>query len=140
MDSALTNQMILSVFRKKNLRITPQRMDVYRFLKENPVHPSADMIYHAMVKEHPNLSRTTIYNILNTLVENGLAITVKVDEKEVRYDGNASYHGHFRCLSCGEITDFVPAKVKHQGLEKYNIVQQDVYFSGFCPHCNNILK
>lgn len=131
----LTNEVIGELFHKKGLRATPQRMSVYRFLKENPIHPSADTVYREMIKTYPNFSRTTIYNSLNTLVESGLAITVKLDEKELRYDGNASYHGHFRCLSCGAIYDFVPAKVTYSGLEGCEIVQQDVYFTGYCPNC-----
>lgn len=136
MTQPLSNESILSMFREKGLRATPQRMRVYRFLKEHPIHPSADTVYQEMVKEYPNFSRTTIYNSLNALVEKGLAITVKLDEKELRYDGNASYHGHFRCLNCGNILDFVPEKVMFKGLEGCKIVQQDVYFTGYCAACN----
>lgn len=140
MTETLTNACILRTFRENGLRATPQRISVYRFLKENPIHPSADVVYQEMVRSYPNFSRTTIYNTLNVLVEKGLAITVTLDEKELRYDGNVGYHGHFRCNSCGKITDFVPSKVEYTGLEAFKIVQRNVYFTGLCPGCKNILK
>lgn len=136
MNTSFTNEMILNTFRTKGLRATPQRMSVYRFLKEHPIHPSADTVYKEMLQTHPGLSKTTIYNTLNVLVENGLAITVKLDEKELRYDGNPNFHGHFRCMECGVILDFVASGLSYDGLEHCKITQKDLYFTGFCPLCN----
>lgn len=135
MEDANSTPRLTTIFGEKGLRATPQRMLVYRFLKEYPIHPSAEMIYQAVIKEYPNFSRTTIYNTLNVLVEKGLAMTVRVDEKELRYDANAEYHGHFRCKECGTILDFLPAQVTYQGLEGCEVLQEDVYFSGYCTQC-----
>lgn len=140
MPDSTTNERLLSIFREKGLRATPQRIGVYRFLKEHPIHPSADTVYREMVKTQPGFSRTTIYNTLNALVENGLAIVVKLDEKELRYDGNPKYHGHFRCSKCGKIIDFSPDYVDFEGLSGCQILQQDVYFTGYCTECNKCLS
>lgn len=92
----LSDEKIAKCLSEHGLRVTPQRISVYRFLRENPIHPSADTVYRHIVKKYPSFSRTTVYNTLNALVESGLIITVKLDDKEQRYDGNAEFHGHFR--------------------------------------------
>lgn len=135
MERANSTAELSVIFQQKGLRATPQRMLVYQFLKEHPIHPSAETIYQEVIKAYPNFSRTTIYNTLNVLVEKGLAISVRLDEKELRYDGNAEYHGHFRCEGCGKIADFSPTHVEYQGLEGCKVLQEDVYFSGYCTKC-----
>lgn len=131
----INNEMIIKAFRSKGLRVTPQRLDVYRFLLLNPTHPSADEIYSVLKAENSSFSRTTIYNSLNALVESGLAITVKIGENELRYDGNADYHGHFKCDCCGKIYDFTPKRVEFEGLDGFEVMQEDVYFGGICRNC-----
>lgn len=131
----LTNEMIIQKFHEYGLRATPQRISIFKFLKENPIHPSADTVYNEVIKEFPNFSRTTVYNSLNTLVEHGMAITVTLDDKVVRYDGNSDFHGHFKCLTCGKIIDFVSMELSYQGLDNCKIVSKDVYFKGYCPQC-----
>lgn len=134
----ITNDYVAAAFREKGLRVTTQRMSVYKFLLQNPIHPSADEIYTALKPENPAFSKTTIYNALNALVESKLAITVKIGENEIRFDGNPDYHGHFICKNCGKIFDFVPQSVEYSGLEGFEITQQDVYFSGECINCKTI--
>lgn len=135
MDITVTNEMIISAFRHKGLRATPQRISVYRFLLLNPIHPSADEIYNEVIREYPNFSKTTIYNTLSALVDSGLAITVKINENELRYDGNPEFHGHFKCSECGRIFDFRPKLAEYQGLDEFLVRQRDVYFSGVCKNC-----
>ena len=131
----ITNEMIITSLRDKGLRATPQRISVYKFLLQNPIHPSAEEIYNAVVKENPTFSKTTIYNSLNALVENGLAITVKINAAELRYDGTPDYHGHFICDVCSKIYDFTPEKTEYNGLDGFKIKQEDVYFRGVCKSC-----
>ena len=50
------------------VRPTPQRIEVYRFLAEHPIHATADIIYDALAPENPSFSKTTIYNTIKVLV------------------------------------------------------------------------
>lgn len=127
---------IAAIFRKKGLRATPQRIAVYEFLIKNRIHPSAEEIYAALIKQYPAFSRTTIYNSLNTLVKNGLAVAVKINQEMVRYDACVELHGHFVCDKCKNIYDFAIETLSVKGLEGFKTVQKDVYFSGLCAGCN----
>ncbi len=67
-------------------------------------------------------------------------MTVTIDGERIHYDANTKLHGHFRCISCGEIYDFDIEPPKDKGLDGFTITQKDVYYSGVCPHCANNLK
>ena len=52
-------------------RNTIQRLLVLETVNKLQCHATADEIYRAIVKEHPNISRATVYRNLNSLSESG---------------------------------------------------------------------
>jgi Fur family transcriptional regulator, peroxide stress response regulator len=112
----------------------------YLHRKEN--HPTAIEIYSFLSPEIPSLSKTTIYNILNTFVEAGLIRTLGIEDNEMRYDLLLSNHGHFRCEVCGEITNFAIDidRFPLEGLDQYQIKEKNVYFKGLCPNCSKLKR
>ena len=67
----MNQQQIRQVFTSKGLKVTPQRVMVYEILRSSREHPTADFILDIIRKEHPNISKGTIYNILDTFIANG---------------------------------------------------------------------
>ncbi len=133
----MVNQNLAAVLSAHGVRPTQQRIAVFDYLLTHHTHPSADTIYNALSKEYPVFSRTTIYNSLNTLLEAKLIRAVNILADEQRFDGNTKDHGHFRCLSCGEIYDFDISGDMLQGLCPSGFLgeQGDVFFTGHCPRC-----
>ena len=72
---------IIEKLSEKNIRPSLQRMAVYGFLVENPIHPTVDTIYQALHPEIPTLSKTTVYNTLKQLVDCGLVFLLLCQEK-----------------------------------------------------------
>lgn len=85
--------------------------------------------------EMPTLSRTTIYNVLNTLEENGAVRAIVIDEKNVRYDICVDDHAHFKCSRCGRIFDIEMPRMERQLPEGFEMENVDVYYYGICPEC-----
>ena len=134
----MKQQEIAILLSEKGIRPTAQRLAVYDYLYRNPIHPSAETVYRALVAEHPTFSRTTVYNSLHTLVEAGLVLELTMDTEERHYDANTGMHGHFHCRSCNGISDF-PLREEwvHQWIPAgYTVQDQGVYFSGLCPACS----
>lgn len=128
--------------KNKKIRLSHQRLKVLEYLNENRTHPTVDEIHRDLYKEIPTLSKTTIYNTLNALVEAGMVRIVSLGNNESKYDIVREDHGHFKCESCGEIYDF---EVKMESLEldelqNFKVHKKDVYFSGLCPRCLNKAK
>ena len=126
---------IIDLFKEKGLKATPQRIAVYNFLVENPVHPDVETVYQSMIMDNPSFSKTTVYNCLQALTDCGLLIPVKIDNEKIRYDADTSFHGHFKCDCCGRIYDFKCFDEKVSGIDNFKIKQRDVYYSGLCGCC-----
>jgi transcriptional regulator, fur family len=132
----MINTSLANELRGLGLRATPQRVAVYKYLKEHRTHPTADEIFKAVVKAHPSFSRTTVYNTLKFLVEHGLALEVTIDPDKLRFDGDVKRHGHFLCDCCKKVYDFeLPADLA-VGIKGFAIRQCDVYLNGVCNACN----
>ena len=135
----LMNQnIIIEKLSEKNIRPSLQRMAVYGFLIENPIHPTVDTIYQALHPEIPTLSKTTVYNTLKQLVDCGLVQTVTIEDGELRYDADITNHLHFKCIKCGEVFDiFTEIPLPENLLPKgYAISKSQTNLWGTCSKCN----
>jgi Fur family peroxide stress response transcriptional regulator len=119
---------------EKNIKPSYQRIKVIEYLTAKRNHPTADEIFNELVIEIPTLSKATIYNTLNLLVEAKLARAVTIKENETRYDAKVANHGHFKCDLCGTIYDF-PTNI--DDLSTDSLKEFNVYFNGICPKCLN---
>ena len=90
---------------KSNLRVTSQRERVYRILREQADHPTADEVYVRVNAERHDMSLATVYNSLDALVRCGLVKQVNVDRTATRYCSNREEHCHFYCEECGRVHD-----------------------------------
>ncbi len=136
---------ITAIFREKKLKLTPQRIAVYKYLQSTMEHPSAETIYKALQPEYPTMSLATVYKALKTLVEVGLVSEINVGEGNFRYDGNSSCHPHIQCMSCGRVDDL--SGVCFTGLNEtakqnsnYEIISNKVYFMEFAVNAKKNRK
>lgn len=126
--------------RQVGLKITPQRMAVYKVLIESNQHPSAEMVFHKTREVIPNISLDTVNRTLLTLAEIGTAFIVEGSGDVKRFDGVLETHQHFKCLKCRRIVDFhykpfdkIPVP-KNIG-SKFTVLKTTVYLEGICDLC-----
>lgn len=130
-------EQLTSELKNRNIRLSHQRLKVLEYINKHKTHPTVDQIYTDLQKEVPTLSKTTIYNTLNTLLNANLVKVLTIEENETRYDATTKNHGHFKCESCGEIFDFDINfdSLGTEDLSNFKISHKDVYFKGMCPKC-----
>ena len=124
--------------KKKNIRLSHQRLKVLEYMIHKRKHPTVDQIYIDLHKEIPTLSKTTIYNTLNALLEAGIVKALNISDNETKYDIVTDDHGHFKCDVCGNIYDF-HIKVDEfisEDLKDFKVRDRDVYLKGICPRCS----
>ncbi|KYK26948.1 MAG: hypothetical protein AYK23_00735 [Candidatus Proteinoplasmatales archaeon SG8-5] len=123
--------------RKNGIKVTPQRLEILRYLDKNRNHPNADMIYRDLKKKNPSLSRTTVYNTLDTLRSHNLIHALTISESELRFDSIINPHQHFLCKKCGEIIDIeVECPYLKEVLQGgHRIDEVHGYFKGVCKDC-----
>lgn len=127
---------------RAGLKITPQRLAVYRTLVGTKLHPTADMVYKMVKPVMPNISFDTVNRTLKTIRGIGAAFTVEGSGQQKRYDADMSDHRHFRCLKCGTIIDiFTPSEVDVEIPEEIKkdceVVRKTLYYEGLCNDCNS---
>ena len=126
--------------RAAGLKVTPQRMAVYKVLIESKQHPAAEMVFRKVREAIPSISLDTVNRTLLTLSKIGAAFVVEGSGDAKRFDGNLESHQHFKCIKCKRIVDFhhwpfdnieVPAGIK----KKFTVLRKTVYFEGICDCC-----
>lgn len=126
--------------RESGLKITPQRMAVYKVLIESKQHPSADVVFRKVRGVIPNISLDTVNRTLLTLADIGAAFIVEGSGDVKRFDGRLETHQHFKCVKCKRIVDFhykpfdnieVPKNISRT----FTVLRKTVYLEGICDLC-----
>lgn len=126
--------------RAAGLKVTPQRMAVYKALVETTEHPSAETVFRQVRRTLPSISLDTVNRTLLTLSDIGAAFVVEGSGDAKRFDANLGTHQHFKCLKCRRILDFhhepfdqidVPANLAG----RVTVLRKTVYLEGLCDHC-----
>ena len=91
--------------RKNRLSLTVQRRTILENLSSRTDHPTADQIYAAIQDRITGVSRTTVYRVLETFVQLGLAKKISNPEAKARFDADTSRHHHAACVACEKVID-----------------------------------
>ena len=133
-------QDVLKHLREKGVRITETRKAVIDFIIESHDHPSADMIYQALLPAFPNMSLATVYNNLKVLIDEGFVSELKVrNDTTTYYDFMGHQHLNVICEKCGRIADMdldLP-DVQQEAADQtgYQITKSQMVVYGICPDC-----
>lgn len=126
--------------KNRNINLSYQRLKILEYLAHNQCHPTVDQIFINIQKSITTLSKTTVYNTLKKLVEEGLVRVINIEDNETRYDIVTEDHGHFKCENCKTIFDFNvnPDSFSINGLDNFRILDKNIYFKGICPECARV--
>jgi len=135
------NEFITNTLKQSGVRITPQRLAIYKLLYESEDHPTASVIYDQIRLQFPSISLMTVYNTLDALVNLGLINSLgSIGDDNIHYDGNTSSHINLACISCHKIVDINIPENNH--LENsisvaygFRLIGARLMYYGFCPDC-----
>ncbi|MBP8601861.1 MAG: transcriptional repressor [Candidatus Saccharicenans sp.] len=120
---------------QQGIRPSFQRLKIFEYLVNERTHPTADEIYEVLRKDIPSISRTTVYNTLRLFLDKKIIQMVNIEKNEARYDATLSWHGHFKCLKCGQVYDIEIEELKLGGLAGYQVLEKHLDLKGLCPSC-----
>jgi Fur family peroxide stress response transcriptional regulator len=95
------------VCREAGVKLTHQRLEIFREVAESEEHPDADTVFHGVRERMPTISLDTVYRTLWLLTDLGLIETLGPPRERARFDANLDRHHHFVCVECGLTRDFV---------------------------------
>lgn len=124
-------------------RNTIQHALVFETVNQLQCHASADEIYDAIIKEHPNISRGTIYRNLNRLSESGDIRRIDTPGGADRFDHRCQPHYHTRCVKCGQVFDVDMEYITElersiKDTHGFKFTSHDIIFKGICSNCNGL--
>jgi Fur family transcriptional regulator, peroxide stress response regulator len=110
--------------RERKIKITPQRIELIRTLKElENTHPSFNEVYKSIKAVHPSVSRSTVHENLKLLVELGTIKSFHY-QGQVRYEMNLEPHVNW-VNENGIIIDVNNEKIKKHLDEIVRIMQEE---------------
>ncbi len=95
-----------TVCRDEGIKLTPQRLEIFREVAQADDHPDAEQIFQRVRGRMPTVSLDTVYRTLWLLNDLGLVVTLGASREPTRFDANLQSHHHFVCGQCGFIRDF----------------------------------
>ncbi|MGV1098041.1 Fur family transcriptional regulator [Thiovibrio sp. JS02] len=126
--------------REAGLKLTHQRLEIFRELALAGDHPSAETLHKRLLKRMPTLSLDTVYRTLATFEKHQLITRVETMESQARFEADLERHHHAICRKCGIITDFswlsldeaqLPEAIKGWG----SVDKKSITLHGICEKC-----
>ena len=79
------------------LKYSRQREAIKCFLMTRKDHPTADVVYHSLRADFPNISLGTVYRNLTLLADLGEIARLRLGDGVDHFDADTSRHYHFIC-------------------------------------------
>lgn len=136
---------LISKYREKGFKLTPQRLAILEFLEGNTSHPSAEDIYRHIKYVYPTVSFATVYNTLQALKDKGEIFEITIDPQKRHYDPNTAPHHHIICVACNKICDIFEdyseaLRLPYHIVEEFKPVGNHINFYGICRGCQKKQK
>ena len=127
--------------RANGIKVTAQRIVIYKELSRSSAHPSALAIFQKIRKKFPHISFDTVNRTVLTFADMGIIRIVDGGVGGRRFDPDTGPHHHLKCLKCHSIIDFyhkvydelrLPEKLP----ARFRVLSKQVVLEGFCQKCN----
>src|SRR3954470_6429976 len=133
---------LTTIFRDQGLRVTPQRVAIFRLLEGDESHPTVESLFDRARADMPAISLKTVYQTVHDLEALGEVRVLDLGTGSVRVDPNVEDdHHHLLCTNCGRVrdlpVDFTGLNVPIRFRRDFTVDDVQVIFRGHCGNCSD---
>jgi Fur family peroxide stress response transcriptional regulator len=139
-DEGVSVDGLRMMFKRAAVKLTHQRLEIYRELAGSREHPHAERIFQGVRQRLPTIALDTVYRTLWLFIDSGLITTLGLPQGRARFDANMERHHHFICTKCGAAHDFYSADLDALPLPQAvlalgRVTGTHVEVRGLCAQC-----
>lgn len=126
---------------KHAMRKTPERFAILDKVYSIKGHFDVETIYDMLLKENYHVSRSTIYNNINILLDCKLVTRHQFGSNTAQYEKthNTGTHNHLICNKCGAVKEFTDTNIKraisNKHVKDFAVESYSLYIYGTCEKC-----
>ncbi|MGB0165909.1 MAG: Fur family transcriptional regulator [Luteibaculum sp.] len=137
-------QIFTAYMQHKNLRKTPERYAILEVIYNSVGHFDVEELYVIMKNKNYRVSRATVYNTLDLLVECGLVTKHQFGQNMAQFEKCHGFkqHDHLICQTCNKVLEFCDPRIQNikrmvEEIYDFNIKHHTLQFYGTCnnPDC-----
>lgn len=127
-------------------RKTPERYAILNLIYSKQGHFDMDSLYEAMPDEYFRVSRATLYNTMQLLVDAKLVLKHQFGQNISVYEKayNNDFHHHLICTNCNKVQEHKDAELKaliqSKKIKRFTPSHYSLYIYGLCSICARKMK